>query len=338
MSGYANTFSNATQGVVSENVQQLVATPEANTVAAYYGGEHRLVWSGNVHMTSGGWLTGSRAYVEATVGPGKNLDKIVTHISQTVIKGGASGGAVNTVLGYEAEIIEISPDISVILNFVGMCFPDLSALPNRNKIQSMWCYANNDHNAHMKNAGKYLNGILNEITPADHIGLNPGRYYSTYYAGALGTAVVTPNVIYAEDVFFPTRDVMVEVGVEVTVAHASNARFALFTALDGKLGTKIADFGEVSMNATGARTITVNQEVEAGRYFLCCNFQGTPTVRTHTVSAVFKNYLLGQASYNPGAVDQTTYYPYTYGPYPDAAAVISHSTTNTEPHLWFRVS
>src|SRR5574343_1284054 len=331
MSGYAKTFSNATMGVVSENMHHLEVAPEADSTAAYYGGEQRVVWSGKYNLNTGGWVTGGRAYAEVTVDAGKTVDKVVTHISQTELKG---SGTINTVLGYESEIIAIASSLTSVGNFVGFCFPDLSALANRSKILNLWCWANNDRSAPMKNSGRYLTDLLYEVAPANHIGLNPGRYYSSATTGALTTGVVTPNVIYAEDVFFPTRDIIAEVGVEVTVAHASNARFGLYTAVDGKLGGKVADFGEVSMNATGARTITLNFEVDAGCYLLCCNFQGTPTVRMHTVSGV-KSASLGQASYNPGTADQTTYYPFAYGAYPSWAGSVADSTSATEPHCCF---
>lgn len=326
-------FSSAALGVVSESQHGLEAAPESDSTAAFYGHEGRVIWRGKYNLTTGGWITGGRAYVDMDVAAGTVVDKVVTHISQTEIKG---SGTINTVLGYEAEIIAIASSIQSIGNFVGWCFPDLSALPNRSKIQNLWSFANNDRSAHMKNSGRYLTDKLAELTPAHHLGINPGRYYSTLYQGALTTGAVTPNVIYVQDVFFPTRDVLGEVGVEVTVAHNSNARFALFSVVDGKLGTKIADFGEVSMNAVGARTIALNVEVDAGTYFLCANFQGTPTVRMHTISSVFKNFFLGQNSFNPASPDQTTYYPFTYGAYPDSAGVIAYSTSSTEPHLWFR--
>lgn len=320
-----------TSGTTATYTWDVNIQPTGNSTGVYFPVRIQANYNSNFNMQTGGYVCPLEVVVNIQ-GTGTH-DKVVGQVVQI---NAAGTGAITSLVGIESEIASIAAGCTI-GNYVAYYFPNLAGVPNIGNITNFYSYAIDHVNSASKNAGRTLNGNLYELVPAHHMGMTSGRYYSAPHNGSISTAAVAANVIYAEKIFIPTRKTLTNVGFGVSVAHNSNARMCVFTSVDGKLGNLVVQTGEISCNSTGEKSFTVNQMLDAGTYFLCALFQGTPTVYIHSMDTSSQINNLGAGAFNT-ASDLTTYYNFAYGPFPSSAGVISYSGSSAEPHLWFKVA
>lgn len=320
-----------TSGTTATYTWDVNIQPTGNSTGVYFPVRIQANYNSNFNMQTGGYVCPFEVVVNIQ-GSGTH-DKVVGQVVQI---NAAGTGAITSLVGIESEIASIAAGCTI-GNYVAYYFPNLAGVPNIGNITNFYSYAIDHVNSAFKNAGRTLNGNLYELVPANHMDLTAGRYYSAYNTGPITTGPVTANTIYAQKIFIPSRKTINKVGFGVSVAHNSNASMAVYTCVNGKLGTKVFESPAISCNVTGERNYTANVQVEGGTYFLCANFAGAPTVYTHTVDNGCQVNNLGATAYN-SATEVTTYYSFTYGSWPASAGVISYSGNNVEPHLFFTVN
>ena len=110
-----------------------------------------------------------------------------------------------------------------------------------------------------------------------------------YYKAAWGQANTTKTFVMAADrlyavPFVAARAMTVDrITMAVTVGAAGKkARLGIYNSgADGKPLSLLLDAGELAVDGSGVKAITINQSLTKGLYWLACVSDGTPTVRGH---------------------------------------------------------
>ena len=114
--------------------------------------------------------------------------------------------------------------------------------------------------------------------------LRTGEYMNDYgsYAPATGAKQLTADVLYASNVLAVARTLTVDrLAINVTVAAAAGkkARLGLYQfGADCYPGALLVDGGEVAVDSTGVKAVTIDQQLTKGLYWLVCITDGTPAV------------------------------------------------------------
>lgn len=96
---------------------------------------------------------------------------------------------------------------------------------------------------------------------------------------AISTFTVTANLIYYIPIFVEETTTYIRIGLYVSTESAGNADLRIFAWDDGVPGALILSAGTVDTGSTGAKEITIAQELTRGYYFLAVRFTGTPIVK-----------------------------------------------------------
>lgn len=144
-----------------------------------------------------------------------------------------------------------------------------------------------------------------------------------------GTLALVANTTVVTPLFVPQHTTMANVGLLVTTAGAGGviARVALYewNPVTRALGALVADFGTITVDATGIRSLAANgATIRSGWYAWVLVSNGTPTVRT---------FLAGQAEQSEpftvtgaGAAEVTAHYTAAAFLSTGAAAPVSGAT------------
>ena len=111
--------------------------------------------------------------------------------------------------------------------------------------------------------------------------------------GAASTLALTANRLYKTPIFICRKKTITDVALVVsTLAAGSNIRLGLrrLNPVDGEATTLVSDFGTVSGNTTGTKTITsLSVDVDAGWYYIEVVSDGIPTIRCITATTQIGN-------------------------------------------------
>ena len=121
------------------------------------------------------------------------------------------------------------------------------------------------------------------------------KYRSTYWyenknGSTITTATFSQNRVYCYPLFIQESITIDRLGVECTTASASTTwRIGIYNSDSNGLPTTVVlDAGTVDTSTTGLKTITVNQTLAAGLYFIAGVWQGgsaSPTMRAYGTSS-----------------------------------------------------
>lgn len=149
-------------------------------------------------------------------------------------------------------------------------------------------------------------------------GYTPGRWLAGEVGspGSTATLALTANAItcYPWDIGRTTLFSRIAIDVTIAGGAGTKARLGFFyCGTDGLPSTLFFDAGEVAVDSTGVKEITISQLIRVGSYWGAIATDGTPTVRAHTT---FNNggaavQRIGVAT--PGTLDQLVSRAHTYG-------------------------
>lgn len=164
-------------------------------------------------------------------------------------------------------------------------------------------------------------------------GFKSGHYY---FSQGLGTTNATPTLNGMTLVPFSlsTSTTFTKISVYVNVLNASGlVRLGIYnTGSDGLPSSRLLDAGTVDTTSTGVRTITINQTLSAGNYWLAAAPQTATTAMTCKTSS---GHLPGVSfTTNPGNASITGYVVSSVsGALPNPVGTIARSTTPIEVYL-----
>jgi hypothetical protein len=157
-----------------------------------------------------------------------------------------------------------------------------------------------------------------------------GRFYdSRISSGAYTTLALVANTLYGVPFEVPKNLTYATINIAVTtLAAASSIRLGIYSDTNGAPDALVVDAGTVSSATTGGKSITINQALTAGWYWLALVSNGTPTVRAINVGS--SSYtMLGFTS----ATDTTTHgawsVAFTYASLPNPFTGGGALTTST---------
>lgn len=121
------------------------------------------------------------------------------------------------------------------------------------------------------------------------------KYRSTYWyesrnGSTITTSVFVQNRVYCYPLFVSESITIDRLGVECVTANASTTwRIGIYNSdSNGVPSTVLLDAGTVDTSTIGLKTITVNQTLSAGLYFIAGVWQGgsaSPTMRSYSASS-----------------------------------------------------
>lgn len=268
-----------TSGQSSPFRRQINYDPSAPTTLQMDGFEVSTVFNdagGNHPANPGGWLSA----IKGVLGFRNNsvVDKAVANTGFMALEGNAQ---VDKLLGYEAIVNFMGAAANV--NQCAMFYvPNMSVVPNIDRVANFYSFGCDYANAHMKNVGRYLKAmktdtgsVLREVASAPHPGLRSGRTYgpaSNDPSVARIDNTALGGVLYAVPIFVPHRCTVNTLGVRLNTAVASqNLKLALYHSNNaGKLGIRIHETANISMGTAGDKQVTgLSVVLEAGMHFLC---------------------------------------------------------------------
>lgn len=157
-----------------------------------------------------------------------------------------------------------------------------------------------------------------EVSYFRHYGTsNYEAWYTSLKAGtALSGSALTANRLYAMPFPSPKAITLDRIGVYVSTSGGTNARLGIYS--DGGNtypGNLLVDAGVISTSSTGAKTLTINQNLTANSvYWLVILCDGTPSIYCIPVAAVIS--FLGHSSALGTAQNCGLYVARTYGDLP----------------------
>jgi hypothetical protein len=112
-----------------------------------------------------------------------------------------------------------------------------------------------------------------------------GRFYDSNITSTTTTFVLVANTLYAVPIMIPKTNTYTTESLEVSVlAGGKTMRYGIYTDTNGAPNALVLDSGTTSAGSTGARSITISQQLTAGWYWMAVVCDGTPTVRALTTS------------------------------------------------------
>ncbi|UZZ08959.1 hypothetical protein NDO41_16310 [Ectopseudomonas mendocina] len=269
----------ATSGASAPWKRRMNIDPSSPSTLQADGYEVRTVYNsggGNQPVNPGGWVGAVKANVEFS--NNSVVDKSVTNSAFATLVGNSQ---VDKLLLYEG-IINFMGSTANINQACVFYVPNMSVVPNIERIATFYSFGCDYANAHMKNVGRYLKAmktdtgsVLREVASAPHPGLRSGRTYGPAsndpsVARIDNTAI--GGVLYAVPIFVPHRCTVSAVGVRLNTAVTSqNLKLAIYHSNNaGKLGLKIYESGNISLGTSGDKQVTgLSLTLEAGMHFLC---------------------------------------------------------------------
>ncbi len=246
-------------GGVQAEFKDGITQPPVGIVSAYAA---RTLVKPKVDWNTG-WTTGYSSAVIAEEG-GKRISKIVTHYSQL----DALHEGSDALLGYEFSLGGINPtgNFSASSDFFS---PNLENVPNKHRIQRMAAFTNQDTGKIVQSYGPFVDKRFREVSPIDHPGYLPGRWYSNpYYSTSPGPSVPANNG-WCKSFYFGTRVNLAKLRVYTGPGAGGSYKVGIYTAVGGKVANKEWASGLIA--SPGANThfdVEVNTQIDAGSYYV----------------------------------------------------------------------
>ncbi len=179
-----------------------------------------------------------------------------------------------------------------------------------------------------------------DISYYKRTGTTRERWYTvphTCTAMTVSTAL-TANRIYAHPFVVAKTITLDRIAVNCTTLIASGKlRLGIYSSLNAEPNSLILDAGEVDTSATGVKTLTINQQLTAGLYFLvAASNSATHAFRVPAIAATVN--VVGVASSLGTAVMTHYYAAFTYGVLPATFPTPSDGTSLVYPAIFVRLS
>lgn len=158
---------------------------------------------------------------------------------------------------------------------------------------------------------------------------------------AVSTAALVAGEIYYEPILVTTPITISQLNAVVSTAGAGSttARLGLYQAnTNWQPTTLVVDGGTVAVDSTGAKSASVSQTLQPGRYLLAIASDGTPTLRTLRGGNRYAGY---RAFSSAGLCVSELRATVAYGAYASTGAAwttVTHASNPFEHHLWLTVS
>jgi hypothetical protein len=195
----------------------------------------------------------------------------------------------------------------------------------------------------LKLAGEFIEGQL-----ADHkeaLDAHTKNIFELHRTGeylgwghATANIAITANRLYAYPLFIARNLTIDRIAMEVATAGAggTKVRLGIYNGDGTNLypGSLLLDAGEVAVDSTGIKTITISQALTKGLYWVAMVSDGTPTVKAN--SNVTRSYWMGIRGTSYSYHQQGWYVAHTYGALPDpftAGGTIEVQTLMVLPRL-----
>jgi hypothetical protein len=143
------------------------------------------------------------------------------------------------------------------------------------------------------NIGIDLSNIALKYASPWQVTYRSGYFYEAATGGQIIVGPFTRNRVHYFPLFINQSITMDRIGAECTTAVASSTfRLGLYNANSNGVPTSlILDAGTIDTSSTGLKTITINQTLNAGLYFLAFVYQGGATLASmRSIDARFGNY------------------------------------------------
>jgi hypothetical protein len=168
---------------------------------------------------------------------------------------------------------------------------------------------------------------------AKYFSRTPGEYYGLLGAGyAVGVTTSVADKLYSMPFLVLKTETFDRIAIMVDTAAAGNARLGIYGDNNFAPGALVLDAGEVDTSTAGTKSITINQSLNPGLYWLTAIYNATPKVYA-PLNVV--NFLgIGSSSFITGQGNGNMYYTdQVYGelpanhPTPTIGTVNCHSIT-----------
>lgn len=166
-----------------------------------------------------------------------------------------------------------------------------------------------------------------------------GRYYqSPATSAAPGSLVVTANRLYLRPFPVPQTTTYDQIGLQVSALSAGNCRMGIYGPFTGSFASLplVLDAGTFSTGTTGAKTITINQQLTPGWYILAAVFDATPTVRAPTNDTNLSPW--GRTAIATGSQESSAYYAFAYAALPSPSTTTPTWADELTPALYLRAA
>jgi len=148
------------------------------------------------------------------------------------------------------------------------------------------------------------------------------RWYSSAISVFAATTVggLTKDVLRAVPFVVPKTITLDRIAMEITIAGTAGSvlRLGIYSSTDNLPGALVLDAGTIACDSATFQSITINQQLTAGLYWLVFNHNSaaTPTFRAITLAAM-PNILGVPAALGTGNYHTIVSSTYTYGALPD---------------------
>jgi hypothetical protein len=143
------------------------------------------------------------------------------------------------------------------------------------------------------NIGIDLSNIALKYANPWQITYRSGYFYESTTGGTINTSQFTRNRLHVQPLFINQSITIDRIGAECTAAVASSTyRLGIYSANSNGVPTSlILDAGTIDTSSTGLKTITINQTLNAGFYYLAFIYQGGVSLATmRAINANTGNY------------------------------------------------
>lgn len=158
-------------------------------------------------------------------------------------------------------------------------------------------------------------------------------YTSTCTATSLTTGALTANRLYALPFIVPHGATLDRIAINVTTLSAGNVRLGIYNNNSNVglyPGTLLTECGAVDVGSTGVKSISINQTLTDGLYWLSLLSSSTPTIRC--LAALTITPLLGYSSTLGSEVAGSgVYVSFSYASLPSSFPTSSPSVINAAP-------
>lgn len=166
------------------------------------------------------------------------------------------------------------------------------------------------------------------------------RWFTTPMTATAMTVstALTANRIYAHPFIVSKTITLDRIGVNCTTLIASGGlRLGIYSDTNGEPGALVLDAGTIDTSTTGVKTITINQQLTAGLYWLvAASNSATHAFRVPAIAATLN--VFGVASSLGTAVGTHFYAAFTYGTLPSTFPTPTEGTTLVYPAIFVRLS
>lgn len=324
----------STSGSTPNSSLTVTYTPSGATTKQQSSFNIQTNYSGTNAVSPGGWVVSAQA--NNTFNSNAAIDKSVVYTAYTA---GVGGVQIDKALGFEAVMSGLDAT-SNINQYASFYSANLSAVPNINRVNVFYAFANDWGTASIKNVGRFLKAtrvsggdVLREVGPSVHPGYVTGRYYGPVGAAGITPVAAVATAMYAVPFYCAERTTWTEIGFRVTTSIAGNARVGIYYGDQGKPTDLIVDSGDLSTSTTGAKTKSISVTLEAGLYFLVFHASAGVTINYATLQTA--RDIMGTSTDNGN--ETTGYAVQTYGALPSTMPALTYiDQASNMPFVWLR--